>query len=188
MKDSPNCKFCNSPLEGKYPSERLHLYRWIKTTNGLKKKEKVVVDMPTCETCHHKFHPYNKPLTTFAAYVSGIAPLCLFFSLIEKEAFVVSPLGGIITFVVGGVLSYVIIWCMFIWALSIIDNAFSALSTAKPYSDLPFVQSLKKEGFIDGEGDNRPPKDLVDKHITPIGVIREVIRNKYSCNIIVKKD
>lgn len=187
MKSNPNCIFCNSPLEGKNPNERLHLSRWIKAPNGQKKKEKVIVDMPTCETCHHKFHPHNKPLTTIAAYASGIAPLCLIFSLIEKETFVVSPLGGIIILVVGGILSYGIIWFLSLIAISICDDAFSALSTAKPYSDLPFVQGLKKDGFIDGEGDYLPPKDLDDKFIAPIGVIREAIRNRYSCNIIVEK-
>ena len=49
------------------------------------------------------------------------------------------------------------------------------------------MQGLKKDGFVDGEGDYLPPKDLDDKYIAPIGVIREAIRNRYSCNIIVEK-
>lgn len=187
MNNNPNCIFCASPLNGKNPNERLHLSRWIKTSNGAAKKERVIVDMPTCECCYHTFHPYNKPLTRFAAFASGLVPLFLLISLFEKDFFSVSPLGSIIILILGGGLGYCISYFLFIVAFSICDNTFSANMKAKPYCDMPIVQDLLNHHFEDGEGCNTPPKDWGNQFIPPIGAINEAFRKRYSCTITVEK-
>lgn len=187
MNNKPNCIFCNSPIEGKNPNEKLHIHRWTKAPNGTAKKQRVIVDMPTCESCYHKFHPYNKPLTTFATYASGLVPLLLLISLLEKDYFSVFPLGSIIVLILGGGLGYCVSFFLFIVAFSTCDDAFSANMKAKPYCDLPIVHDLIKHQFEDGEGGYTPPKDLGSKFIPPIGAFSEAVKRLYSCNIKVEK-
>lgn len=178
-----NCIFCGTPILGDEPKERIHVYRWVKNTRGGLKKERKTLELPTCNSCSKKIHPFHNKLTTIAAYVSALAPLCVLFSLIHKNTFVLSPIGGIITFVFAGAFSYGIIFFLFSLALMICDDAFQASLNVKPYCNLPVIRSLINYGYLNDTGVYPTPTDMDVKSSLQFKDIKEEIKTKYSCDI-----
>lgn len=184
MEKKTKCSFCNSTSGERLRYEKLHLSRWYKEANTSARKQKVCISIPSCEKCFNLLHPFindSSHMSRYIAIISSIAPLCILFSIIQKDTFLVNPLAGVLILIISAGISYAIIFFLYEIALHIYEDVFSASLSAKPYCDLPIVKVLIAEGFEDGEGSYRPSKDIIDMSHKPLSNLESELKDNYSC-------
>lgn len=178
-KIAPNCIFCGSQVNGSHPNERLHIHRWIKTPLRTIKREMVTLDLPTCESCHKKFHPNMKYFSQLPIIAAIIAGVCVQYSFIQKDAFSGYLLGGILGFILCAGAAALFTGGGYLFTFIFFDDTFNASVKVKPYDDLPVVKYIKENGFVDEKDENYTTINTDDVGYTSFLTIRETIKNKF---------
>ena len=173
------CIFCGAPINDSHPNEKIHIHRWIKAPQRIAKREKTNVDLPTCELCHKKLHPYSKTFSRFAVSAGIFAAACVLFGFIQRDFFSELPFYRIIVlvFCVGG--AAFLTWISYVFAFDSFDEAFSASVKVKPYNDLPVVKYIIEKGFVDENDENYKIVSVEDEEYVPFLKFRDVLMDTY---------
>ena len=67
-------------------------------------------------------------------------------------------------------------------AFLIFDDTFTASVKVKPYDDLPVVQYMIENGFVDEKDENYKVVSVEDEGYIPILEFRKILKKKYHVN------
>ena len=120
-----------------------------------------------------------KCMSHLAIIATVIVVLCIFYSFIQKQAFSLSLLGGIIGFLFCASGAGLFTWFGYLVTFTFFDEAFNASVKVKPYEELPVVKYAKENGFVDEKDESYETINTDEIGFVPFLTFRETIKNRF---------
>ncbi len=176
------CVFCDSPVAESDAKELLEIHRWVKAPQRVSKREKTSISLPTCATCHHKFHPYmsKRILSPFFIVIAIIIVVCVVVSFIQRDLFsIYTFFSGFVAFVLCAGLALLFPLGGYFLAFTFFDDAFKASIKVDPYNKLEVVKFVRENGFVDSKDENFTIVKTEDEGYIQFLTFRDTLKERF---------